>query len=348
MMVLVFVGTLAQKDSGLFAVQNKYFSSWILWISYLPTPGGRMTMLIMFINLLFFVFTKTLWKKSKLGILIVHLGGILLMVGGGLTAMFSSEGNIVIAEGEKSNFIEDYHFMELAIVTTNNPNYDSFTIFDYPLLKVGNILKHNSLPFEIEVLGSLENCEPVRREKPAGMQYRGMLKSFILSDLVPSKEEHLNRPGIIFHISNSGTFYDGIYGLYLGQGVPQVITVNGVEYTIIFRKMRTYLPFEIELIDFKKVLHPGTGVAKSYSSDVNVIDSGISKFIKIEMNQPLRYKGYTFYQSSFIESSEGEMTVLAAVKNYGRLFPYISSIVMCFGLMVHLVLRLPNLFNKTV
>ena len=66
------------------------------------------------------------------------------------------------------------------------------------------------------------------------------------------------------------------------------------------------------------------------------------------MNQPLRYKGYTFYQSSFFESSEGEMTVLAAVKNYGRLFPYISSIVMCFGLMVHLVLRLPNLFNKTV
>ncbi|SVC73036.1 uncharacterized protein METZ01_LOCUS325890, partial [marine metagenome] len=33
-------------------------------------------------------------------------------------------------------------------------------------------------------------------------------------------------------------------------------------------------------------------------------------------------------------------------KNYGRLFPYISSIIMCFGLLVYLVMRLPKLFKK--
>ena len=34
------------------------------------------------------------------------------------------------------------------------------------------------------------------------------------------------------------------------------------------------------------------------------------------MNEPLRHRGYTFFQSSFIEAPEGEATVLAAVKNY--------------------------------
>ena len=115
---------------------------------------------------------------------------------------------------------------------------------------------------------------------------------------------------------------------------------------MVFRKKRTYLPFELELIYFKKVMHPGTNIAKSYSSDINLIESGISKHFLIEMNQPLRYNGYTFYQSSFIESDEGETTVLAAVKNYGRLFPYISSIIMCFGLLIYLIMKLPNLFKQ--
>ena len=115
-MFLIVIGTLAQKDMGLFAAQQRYFSSWIIWFSYFPAPGGRLAMLLIFINLSFFICTKTLWNKDKIGILILHLGGLMLMIGGGLTAMFSSEGNIVIDEGKKSNFIEDYYYMELAII----------------------------------------------------------------------------------------------------------------------------------------------------------------------------------------------------------------------------------------
>ena len=56
MMILVVLGTLAQKEMGLFAVQEKYFSSWFFWIWYLPMPGGRLTMIIMLTNLSFFFF----------------------------------------------------------------------------------------------------------------------------------------------------------------------------------------------------------------------------------------------------------------------------------------------------
>ena len=134
-------------------------------------------------------------------------------------------------------------------------------------------------------------------------------------------------------------------GLFLGQTVPHQITINNKEYIFVLRRQRTYLPFSIELIDFKKVMHSGTGIAKSYSSDINLIEGDISKHILIKMNAPLRHRGYTFYQSSFIESPKGETTVLAAVKNYGRLFPYISSIIMCCGLLIHLFVKLPKLFN---
>ena len=346
LMILVVLGTLAQRNMGLFAAQQKYFSSWFIWFWYLLMPGGRLTMLFVFINLTCFIFSKTLWKIQKLGLLILHLGGLMMLIGGGLTAIFSSEGNIVIDEGAKSNYVEDYYYMELAVINTSDLDYDNFTIFEDPLLQSGKKLHHQDLEFEIEILSILDNCEPIKRDRPVNLQYKGMMKNFMLSDLKPLKEENMNRPGIIFHIKNSGSDSDGIYGLFLGQTIPQTLNVGSNNYTIIFRKKRTYLPFSLELIDFKKVMHPGTGIAKSYSSDVNLIESGASKHILIEMNQPLRYKGYTFYQSSFIESSEGETTVLAVVKNYGHLFPYISSIIMCCGLLIHLAMRLPKLFKK--
>ena len=96
MMVIVAIGTIQQKYHGLFTVQERYFSSWIIWFSFLPTPGGRLTLIVMLINLSFFFFNKSIWKIKKLGIVVIHLGAILLLVGGGLTAIFSSEGNMVI------------------------------------------------------------------------------------------------------------------------------------------------------------------------------------------------------------------------------------------------------------
>ena len=62
------------------------------------------------------------------------------------------------------------------------------------------------------------------------------------------------------------------------------------------------------------------------------------------MNEPLRHKGYTFFQA-FIDDSEVETTVLATVKNYGRLFPYISSIIMSIGL-IHLLVMMPKMVKR--
>ena len=347
MMMLVVMGTLAQKDMGLYAAQNRYFSAWITWFWFIPMPGGRLTLIIILINLSFFFFKKSIWKIKKLGIVILHLGGILLLVGGGLTAMFSSEGNMVIEESAQSNHVEDYHFMELAIINTSASSFDEFTIFDQPLLKRNQVLAHANLNFEIEIINYLENCEPTKRNSPVGIQHKGMLKKIMLSELKPEKEDNWNRPGMIYKISNSGTNADGMYGIFLGQPISQTVSVNNKDYTIILRRKRTYLPFSIELLDFKKILHPGTDIPKSYSSDINLIENGAVRKILIQMNEPLRHKGYTFFQSSFIEGPNSETTVLAVVKNYGRLFPYISSIIMCIGLLFHLSQKLPDLFRKS-
>jgi len=66
------------------------------------------------------------------------------------------------------------------------------------------------------------------------------------------------------------------------------------------------------------------------------------------MNEPLRYKGYTFYQASFSENSQGETTDLAVVKNEGELLPYVSTILITLGLIIHLVFHIPRNKNETL
>ncbi|GIS53976.1 hypothetical protein Ct9H90mP29_10180 [bacterium] len=75
LIVIVFFGTIAQKDVGLYASQVKYFSSYyFLFAGFLPLPGGRITIIIMTVNLASSLFKKSLWKMKKLGIIIVHIG----------------------------------------------------------------------------------------------------------------------------------------------------------------------------------------------------------------------------------------------------------------------------------
>ncbi|GIS53977.1 hypothetical protein Ct9H90mP29_10190 [bacterium] len=45
--------------------------------------------------------------------------GSVTVDGGGITAKFSAEGNMVIGEGESSDHVDDYHDMELAFVNTS-------------------------------------------------------------------------------------------------------------------------------------------------------------------------------------------------------------------------------------
>ena len=347
LMVLVFFGTLAQKDIGLYASQMKYFSSfYFLFYDFIPLPGGRLTLTLMTINLGTSLFKRNLWKIKKIGVIILHIGGLLLLLGGGVTASFSSEGNMVIDEGSTIDFIDDYHRMELCIVNLSLADSLEYTVFDEELLNEGNKIKYDKLGFEIEIISRIKNTRIQRRITQVDSLYKGFLKEFVLLPKEPEKENTQNRPSIIFRLSGSQNDADGIYGLFLGQKDIDIYDFKGQQFFTEFRKERTYLPFSIKLIDFKKVMHPGTNVAKSFSSEVNLIERDVPRRVMIQMNEPLRHLDYTFFQASFIEELSGESTVLAVVKNYGRLFPYISSIIMSIGLLVHLLFNLPKTISK--
>jgi len=345
LIVLLFVGTIAQKDIGLHQAQLRYFSSFIILLGgFIPVPGGATTMAVIFVGLLSKLIIKTPLTFKNSGIAITHLGSFLLLSGGLLTGIFSFEGNMVIPEGDTVNFLKDYHKLELAIVDHSPKDHNLTTAFGQGHIEKGKILSHESFPFKIEVLDFCKNCNILPRKGVADDSLKGFAKRFTLSPGQLSKEDSENRSGILFKVT--GTDEDGVYMIVEFMPVMQSLSVKGKKFIIDIRHKRYRLPFEIELIDFEKKLHAATSMAKSYKSVIRLKDGLLNQRTVVQMNEPLRYKGYTFYQSSFIEEDNRQTTIFAVVKNVGRMFPYISSIIICIGLLIHLLLNSKSHFIK--
>src|SRR5262249_16957941 len=81
---------------------------------------------------------------------------------------------------------------------------------------------------------------------------------------------------------------------------PTIVDVEGKPYRMALRFKRTYKPYAMKLIDVNTTYYPGTTTPKDYSSVLRLTDvaSNVDRDVKIWMNNPLRFGGETFYQST--------------------------------------------------
>jgi hypothetical protein len=87
------------------------------------------------------------------------------------------------------------------------------------------------------------------------------------------------------------------------------IVVGGHPYRLAFDFDRRSIGFDLTLVDFDMGTDPGTQEASAYTSWVVVNDpaQGVEdKAATITMNEPLRYRGMTFYQQSFRELRDAD------------------------------------------
>ncbi|MDA0347494.1 MAG: cytochrome c biogenesis protein ResB [Verrucomicrobia bacterium] len=344
LIILLVYGTIDQKYNGLFMAQQKYFSSWFVWGIF---PGGRLAMSIVFVNLACKLIFNSPIRFNRIGTLVTHSGMLLLLLGGFFTAYFSNEGSMPIPEGKTGNYYQDYHQLEFAVIDKSHADYDAVTVFNHEYIKEGAVISDPDLPFTISVETFHRNIDIIRREPEVTNGVFGFAQRF---QFVPKKLENefaQNMAGMVLKIEGLGEGSDGTYMVFQFMEIPQTVRVDGKEYVIELRNKRYQLPFSIELLDFKKKVHPGTQMASHYSSLVNVITDGFKREVLISMNEPLRTLNYTFYQASFIEGVADETTVLAVVQNAGRNFPYISSCIMAAGLFLHLLIQVPKLIVRS-
>lgn len=344
LIVLLVYGTIDQKYNGLYLAQQKYFSSWFVWGIF---PGGRLTMTVMFLNLACKLIFNSPIRWGRVGTLVTHSGMLLLLLGGFFTAYFSNEGSMPIPEGQTSSYYQDYHELEFAVIDKSPEDHDAVTAFNQEYLKGGSVISDPDFPFSITVKAFYRNIDFVRRESTSTEGLHGMAQRFEFRSKKLENEFSQNMAGIVLDIQGLDDGSDGTYSLFQFMEVPQTVRTGGKDYVIELRNKRYQLPFAIELKEFTKKLHPGTQMASHYSSLVNVVEGDYRREVLIGMNEPLRNLDYTFYQASFIEGVQEDTTVLAVVQNAGRNFPYIASIIMCIGLLFHLILQVPKMIARS-
>lgn len=332
LMVLLVLGTVAQKDLGLYAAQAKYFSSWILWWGPFPLPGAYITLGAITVCLLAKFLLYSPWRAAQSGTILTHLGVLILMIGGIVTAATQEEGFMPLREEQSGDMVSSYHDRVLRV------EKDGAVFMDIPY---GTLAKDKplDLPFPVTIENLCRNCRPVATTTPEGR--KGLAESVELREGEAEKEDEANLSGATLVFSGLDE-QDGTYVVMEEIPHKPEISFEGGTYAFSLGRAQKELPFSLTLQKFSRDMHPGTDIPSGFSSAVIVREGDVSWPYTIRMNEPLRYKGYTFYQSSFSIRPDGEYSILSVVRNKGRVFPYLASAIIFAGLLVHIVIRLRN------
>lgn len=332
LMVILIIGTISQRYIGLNEAENLFFTSWFLWIGPVPIPATMPLLGFIAICLFLKIIFKSKWCWPQAGIILTHIGVLVLLIGGLLTFIDSEEGYITLGKGQSSAMLADYHQRELVVYA------DGKSVKKVPAELLANIGVVKGLPFGLKVSDYCRNCMPAFREDDGN--YKGLAAKLFLKEQPLKKEDETNLGGATLNISGVSGEGDGTYIIY--EAIPRYpeFEYKGKNYQIRFEKAQRKLPFSVRLDSFRKFTYPGSMMASEYESKVTIIEaSGLEWSQDIRMNEPLRTQGYTIYQSSFLEGGGQQLSVLAVVKNRGAIFPYIASIIMAIGLIWHVLLR---------
>ena len=358
-MLIVFVGTIAQVDQGLYLVQERYFKSiFVYWGPenadwQIPVmPGGYLVGTFLLLNLVGAYITRFKLTKKKVGIYISHAGLILLLLGKLFTDLLSRESAMEIKEGETVSHSADFRLNELALTDHSNPEEDKVYAMSETYLqsKKGALIPSGPLPFKIKVEEYWPNVSLLGRAQDGYTKVEATsgFNEVYLKPMPPETAMDRRDTGAaileLFEGENS-------IGKWLTATVleAQTFTHQGKEYSIGIRAKRYHKDFSLTLLRATHENYTGTMEPKNFASRVRLQNdhTGEDREILIYMNHPLRYHGLTFFQH---QMSANEMvrrkgltatSTFQVVQNPTWLTPYLACTMVGVGLttqfMIHLI-----------
>ena len=332
--VLVFVGTIAQADEGLYGAQAHYFKQWLVIGAHLfghkvplILPGGYLLGVLLLVNLISAHIYRFEFSRKKIGIQLAHAGVIVLLVGQLSTDLLSRELQMHFAEGDTRNFSESATEYELNFVAG-----DQVTAISEKILKPDNVLlpAQTGLPFTIRVKEHWHNSDinfraPMMQNVPP-LTTNGVARNFDFRKVEDVKAmDQRNVPTVLLEFSTlagslgawvasdwigDASLVEAVRNGYMQMGAgmaqkianqlvaPQAIEADGKKFTFTMRPARVRHPFSLTLLKASHTTYLGTDIPKDFRSRVRIdnTQTGEKREVEISMNHPLRYGGYTYYQ----------------------------------------------------
>ena len=344
-MVLIFVATITQVELGIYEVQARFFRSWIAWWDVMPgpkrvsipIPGGTLLGILLIVNLLAAHGARFKLRWNKAGMIVIHTGILLMLLGEIFTGLLGREAQMAISEGETLNYSTFPREVELVVIRPDGDGLETVTAIpqsrmqegaEFPLggfsVRIHSYYSNSEILPESEATGKFDMTRAsegfgkgyaVRRTpRETAADRRDLTTAFV--DIIPDGGKSQGH----WLLSNA----------FKGE---QSFEAAGRLWKMSIRPRRLYHPFSIKLLDFSHDQYLGTNIPKNFSSKIKILnpDTGENREDLLYMNHPLRYGGLTFYQAGF--ENNDTTSIFQVVRNPVWTLPYISCAMVGLGLL---------------
>ena len=291
------------------------------------------------------VFHALKLHEKRAGVVLIHLGLILLICGEVVTSLFQVEQQMSIEEGETANYASDIRHPELAVIDTSPADHDNVVAIPASFFSRPGLISYPTLPFQIhidqyfpnsQILGPFQAQQLGKKPDPRATAGQGV--GITVADLPPfggTEADKVNAPSAYVTLRTPDGQNLGTYLLSLWMD-DQPVQIGDKTYRIQLRFRREYKPYSIHLIKFSFDRFTGSDTPRNFASQILLTDNEQhqQRETRIWMNHPLRYRGETFYQAGYDERTE-HGTVLQIVSNPGWVVPYISCVLVALGMGIH-------------
>lgn len=344
-MVLIFVGTISQVELGIHEVQERFFRSWIAWWDVMPggkrfsipIPGGMLLGVLLIFNLLAAHGARFKLRWNKAGMIVIHSGILLMLLGEILTGLLGREAQMAVNEGQILNYSTFPREVELVVIRPDGDGLETVTAIPQARLNEGAEFPFGDFSLRIdsyypnsEILPESDATEKFDKTRAT----EGIGKACAVRRLPrETASDRRDLTTAFIEIVPNGGSSQGRWLLSNSLKGEQSFEVAGRTWKMSIRPRRLYHPFSIKLLDFSHDRYLGTNVPKNFSSKIRILnpDIGENREDLIYMNHPLRYGGLTFYQSGF--DNDDSTSIFQVVRNPVWTLPYISCAMVGLGLL---------------
>ncbi len=341
----------------------------------LDNPGLRIVWQLLQASIASCVALAGLWMLfgKRGGNVLIHAGVGLLMVGQFVFGDRQVEQRIGLAEGATTNLAVVEDELEIALIDTSDPKEDIvYAIPESILRRVGGteqIIDDPTLPAKLRIVKWMRNSQLAEVAegdenlattgnglqliaKPVKTVGGAMQESNIAAAYVEvidrASDKSISTVMLSQQINDASQLFSG-----MRNDEYEAVTIDGKDFQLALRYRQERKPFDVFLKDVERMNYSGTETARDYSSRIVITDreTGESQEGKTWMNNPIRYKGETFYQSRYnkIPLPGGgtiETTGLQVVENMGWVIPYVSCMMVFWGMFAHFGITFTTFANR--
>lgn len=303
--------------------------------------------------------------KRKAGVVLLH-AGLLLLLGNEIWVVLTHvEQRVSGLEGDSISYAYDIRDVEMAVIQRQGENDRIVTVPSAKLRESEQnpeqwlSLPGTGLQFRVQKflqnskivattadnpatagVGQSIQAEPVALVSGVGQGDVNMASAYV--QFRNTSEQMLGT----YLVSQANDFYSGpMFDL------PNVVRDGDNQFFATLWFTRHYKPYSVKIRDVQSKNYPGTEIPQWYATEFTIEDreTGFAGDQMVWMNNPLRYRNETFYQSGYSKDPQSgiETTTLQVVLNRGWMIPYLCCAMVGIGLMAQFLPAMLGYLEKS-